>query len=217
MTVDVFQAVRERVTAPEAAQAYGLEVNRTGFCCCPFHGEKNPSMKLFQDDRGFYCFGCHKGGSVIDLVAGLLGLDPLEAVRRLNEDFRLGLDLDHKPDKKALQEAQRRRETAATYQMFEEWRVGLINRLNACFRVGHLAMKAMETPSDLDRLTEAQALAIREQARFAWLADTLSWGAMAEKMEIFRQRREVGSLCEMILKNLKNTPLGLSGTLRKTG
>lgn len=116
MTVDVFQAVRERVTAQEAARHYGLEVNRAGFCCCPFHGEKTPSMKLFPDDRGFYCFGCHKGGSVIDLVAGLLGLDPLGAVRQLNEDFRLGLEMDHKPDKRALQEADRRRKTAATVE-----------------------------------------------------------------------------------------------------
>lgn len=138
MTIDVFQTVRDRVTAQEAARRYGLEINRAGFCCCPFHGEKTPSMKLFPDDRGFYCFGCHKGGSVIDLVAGLLGLDPLGAVKQMNEDFRLGLELDHKPDKKALQEAQRRKETAATYEAFEAWRVGPINRLNACFRVGHL-------------------------------------------------------------------------------
>lgn len=194
MTVDSFQAVRERITAQEAAQHYGLEVNRAGFCCCPFHGEKTPSMKIFPDDQGFYCFGCHKGGSVIDLVAELLGLDPLGAVRQLNDDFRLGLDLDHKPDKKALQEAERRKETAATYERFQQWRQGFLNALNACIRTANRALNAGEP------LTDAQAIAIREHDRLEQTSDTLAGGTMEEQMEIFRQRNEVRKICEKILQ-----------------
>lgn len=62
-------------------------------------------------------------------------------------------------------------------------------------------MKAMKTPADLDALTASQALAIREQARFAWLAEVLGSGSMAEQMEVFRQRREVERLCEKVLRS----------------
>jgi len=44
----------------------GIEVNRSGMCRCPIHGEKNPSMKIYKD--GFKCFSCGASGNVIDFV-----------------------------------------------------------------------------------------------------------------------------------------------------
>ena len=53
--MNVFEVVKENVTARQAAEAYGLKVGRTGMACCPFHLDKSPSMKL---DERYYCFGC---------------------------------------------------------------------------------------------------------------------------------------------------------------
>ena len=47
---------------------YGIEVNRSGMACCPFHDDKNPSMKL--NEEYFYCFGCGATGDVIDFKIG---------------------------------------------------------------------------------------------------------------------------------------------------
>lgn len=47
--MNVFEVVKENVTARQAAEAYGLKVGRTGMACCPFHSDKSPSMKL--DER----------------------------------------------------------------------------------------------------------------------------------------------------------------------
>ena len=55
MAESVFEAVKQSVTVREAAQMYGIEVNRSGMACCPFHDDKNPSMKL--NEEYFYCFG----------------------------------------------------------------------------------------------------------------------------------------------------------------
>lgn len=52
--------------------------------CCPFHDDRNPSMKL--DDR-FYCFGCGATGDAVDLTARLLELSPKEAAVQLASDF----------------------------------------------------------------------------------------------------------------------------------
>ena len=53
--------------------------------CCPFHEDRHPSMKLYEDH--FYCFACGAHGDVIDLTAGLLGVSSAEAVQRLAADF----------------------------------------------------------------------------------------------------------------------------------
>ena len=45
----LFEAVKEAVTARSAAEYYGIKVGRNGMAVCPFHPDKNPSMKLDKD------------------------------------------------------------------------------------------------------------------------------------------------------------------------
>lgn len=199
--VDVFQEARRLVSAREVAELNGLHPNRRGFICCPLHHEKTASLKLY-DDGHWHCFGCNRGGSSIDLMAALYDLTPLDAVRRLDSDFHLNLPLDKPPDTATVVAAQHRQEVRQTFEMFEQWRGDMLQQLTACFREGHLALQSLETPADLDKLTDAQALAIREQARFEWLADVLTSGDMKQMMDVFRQREGVGRLCNRVLKNL---------------
>jgi len=44
--MNIFQEMKERVTARQVAERYGLKVSRNGMACCPFHNDKHPSMKL---------------------------------------------------------------------------------------------------------------------------------------------------------------------------
>ena len=84
---NLFQAVKGAVPVPEAAARYGLESGPSGMARCPFHPDKTPSLKLYDDH--YFCFGCHAHGDVIQLTSGLLGLAPYAAARRLAEDFGL--------------------------------------------------------------------------------------------------------------------------------
>ena len=63
--------IKDRVSAREAARHYGLPFDRQGWACCPFHHETQPSLRLYEGKGGWHCFGCGKGGSVIDLVMQL--------------------------------------------------------------------------------------------------------------------------------------------------
>ena len=198
--IDVFDETRRLVSAREVAELNGLHPNRSGFVCCPLHHEKTASLKLFPNGT-WHCFGCGKGGSSIDLEMRLHDVEPLEAVRRLNEAFRLGLPLDRPPDKAERAAAKRRQEINDISRLFEEWRDRMIRQLNNCFYTAHMALKSIETPADLDRLTNAQALAIREQARVEYYADLLSTGTMEDMMAIFRERGRIGQLCNRILSN----------------
>ena len=66
--MNVFEAVKENVTTRQAAELYGIRVNQRGMAVCPFHKDKNPSMKV---DRRFHCFACQADGDVIDFTARL--------------------------------------------------------------------------------------------------------------------------------------------------
>lgn len=91
--MDIFKEVRERVPMEDAAKRYGFAVDRGGRIRCPFHDDRHPSLQLYRDGRGWWCYVCGVGGSVVDFVAKLYSLTPREAVGKLNEDFALGLDL----------------------------------------------------------------------------------------------------------------------------
>lgn len=51
---------------------------------CPFHPDKNPSMKL---DKRYHCFACQSDGDVIDFVAKYFNLSVKESAEKLAEDF----------------------------------------------------------------------------------------------------------------------------------
>lgn len=178
------------------ARYYGYTPNRAGYIPCPLHPDKTASLKLYSGGRGWYCFGCKKGGTVIDFIAKLLNLTPLEAVKRLNTDFHLGLDLERRElTPQEVEAARQRQELSNTFEAFLAWRENTIIKLNNAYRTAHLLLKNGPGP---DSLTEVQALAIREQSYLEWLADLLETGTMDEQISIFRVRKEVTALCNRI-------------------
>ena len=64
----------------QAASFYGLKVNKNGMCCCPFHPDKTPSMKV---DVRYHYFGCGADGDVISFVQRLFDRKPYQAARKL--------------------------------------------------------------------------------------------------------------------------------------
>ena len=110
MTENVFEAVKQSVSTSDAAAFYGIEVKRNGMACCPFHDDKNPSMKV---DQRFHCFGCGEDGDVIDFTAKLFDLSSKEAAEKLAQDFGLIYDSQAPPRRRYVRqktEAQQFRE-----------------------------------------------------------------------------------------------------------
>ena len=92
--MSTYARIKQTVTTRQAAERYGLSVNRSGMTRCPFHADHNPSMKV--DDR-FYCFGCHASGDVIDFTARLFELSPYAAAKKLETDFGIGAEHEQLP------------------------------------------------------------------------------------------------------------------------
>lgn len=88
------EIIKSRVTSRQLLEHAGVHVERSGFACCPIHGEKTASLKVYDDPRrGWHCFGCGRGGTVIDLGMALWHTDFLGACSMLNDEFQLGIPM----------------------------------------------------------------------------------------------------------------------------
>ena len=88
------QYIREKVTARTVAALYGYKPNEKGFMVCPFHaGDRHPSLKLYDSEqkKGWYCFGCHSGGSCIDFVMRHESCNFATALRAIDRHLHLNL------------------------------------------------------------------------------------------------------------------------------
>ena len=192
---DIFSAVKDAVTVPDAAALYGYEADRKGFIRCPFHGggnEKTPSCHL--KERYFKCFSCQEGGDVIKFAARLFNLSPMDAVKRLNTDFSLGLSLDrHAPTAAELDAARKRQEARKARRLFEDWRERALSALARGIGVGWGALQ------DGPPWTDAQVEAIKWRAYWDYLSDLLSGGDESEQLAILRDWPNVGARLEAVL------------------
>jgi len=70
---------------------YGCNLIRKGaesLCCCLFHDDKHPSMRVHHDKQTWYCDVCGFGGSVIDLQARLSKRTPQAVVKEMAEELK---------------------------------------------------------------------------------------------------------------------------------
>ena len=138
--MSIFEAVKQSVTTRQAAERYGIRVERNGMCRCPFHDDSTPSMKL---DRRYYCFGCGATGDVIDFVSWLRGIGSKEAAILLAQDSTIphegSTDKPSKPRQQNIDEQ--------NYQHMERYCFRVLldyYRLLCCWKEGY----APQTPED---------------------------------------------------------------------
>ena len=77
--------LRGRVSLEEVVSEYVplKQKGRRYWGCCPFHNEKTASFSVDTESQLFYCFGCHKGGTVINFVMEMERMEFMDAVRLL--------------------------------------------------------------------------------------------------------------------------------------
>ena len=190
----IYGTIKAAISVKQAAEHYGLKVNRNGMACCPFHNDRHPSLKLNEDY--FFCFGCGAKGDVIDLVARLFGLTNLQAAQQLASDF----GLNQKPPAAADMDKPKR----PYIRQFREDEM-------LCFRVLtdylHLledwkVRYAPKTPEDTldDRFVEACQM----HCYIEYMADVLTVGDLEERVALvdkLMQDGKIAFLQEYITRN----------------
>jgi DNA primase len=113
---DIVAVVSEVLTLKKAGRNYlGL---------CPFHGERTPSFSVSREKGTYYCFGCKRGGDVIDFVMELERLSFAEAVERLAERFVVELPLASPESRRRHDEQGQLVEVVDAAQAFFAKRIG---------------------------------------------------------------------------------------------
>ena len=184
--MNIFDQIKEQVTARDAALRYGLQINRNGMTRCPFHDDHTPSMKI---DQRFYCFGCQASGDVITLTARLFNLSNIDAAKKLIEDFSLPIQTDHTPTEKVSLlavplrppdlETQYRKTLARAFSVYHSYH-GLLEQWISQYAPRH--------PSVIPdaRYTEA----IQNIDRINYILSVLSEGPEKERADMIIQQRE---------------------------
>ena len=190
--MNVFQAVKQAVTTRQAAESYGLEVSWGGMTCCPFHSDRNPSMKV--DDR-FHCFGCGEDGDVIDFTAKLFGVGLKEAAQRLASDFGISYDDARVPPKpsinlklKAVQEKQ------AEQQCF--------NTLCDYHKLLLQHKDEYAPKSESEELHPYFVEALRNMSYVEYLLDIMTFGENDERTAFVKERGKEVNAIEQRIKQL---------------
>lgn len=115
---ELYRKVKEGVSMQQVAEYYGLKVNRKGLCLCPFHQDQRPSMKIYPDGKGYYCFSCGSGGDQIKFVARYQDVGNYEAARELAAAFGIPINIPvtYREKREAEKAQRKRRELAAFVQ-----------------------------------------------------------------------------------------------------
>ena len=87
------EELRSRVSLEEVVSEYVplKQKGRRFWGCCPFHNEKTPSFSVDSESQLYYCFGCHKGGTVINFVMDMERMEFMDAVRLLADRAHMEL------------------------------------------------------------------------------------------------------------------------------
>ena len=205
--MNVFEVVKQTVTTRQAAEMYGIRVSRNGMAVCPFHNDRNPSMKV---DRRFHCFACQADGDAVDFVSRLFGLPSKEAAMKLADDFGISYDSRQRP---SIRPHIREPTPEQKYQQEE----------NRCYKVltdyFHLLREwkqqyAPKRPEEEWHPLFVEALQI--ESYIEYLLDVLLYGTPKEKKALVaEQRKEVMKLEQRIAGHTAGYDRGRSQ--RKSG
>ena len=102
---------------------YGIEIDKKGFSCCPFHSEKTASFRVYKDGT-FHCFGCGAHGDVITFVMKMQNLSFQDACKVLDRDITYSEQRAiERAKRKAAQKANDRKASTIKYwNAFDRWK-----------------------------------------------------------------------------------------------
>ena len=189
--MNIFQEMKERVTARQVAERYGLKVSRNGMARCPFHNDKHPSMKI---DRNYYCFACGAKGDAVNYVAVLFGLSQFEAAKKINEDFALGIPIGKQEVRKKREPEVWKKEKVPTKEermqfvqkKIDKWARDAANVLLRYLRWMEFWKEFYKPESMEEEWHPLFAEALQNESKISYLVDMLMFGTDEEVLDFSR-------------------------------
>ena len=119
------EEIKQSLSMREVAKRYGIRIDRKGFCCCPFHNEKTPSMKIYKDSS--HCFGCGRSDDIFSFVMGMEHCDFKTAFKNLGGTYEKKSNYSH--DLFRYRMERRKQTEEVKKQKLENERIGIIKEI----------------------------------------------------------------------------------------
>lgn len=145
------EEVKAAVSCRMFAEHIGLKINRSGFCCCPFHAEDTPSLKIYDASNSWYCFGCNQGGDVISMASLYYKAGFTDAVSMLAEEFGIADTDSHKTRSDSLRSAVRVAIDKSSREKRERIRRQLLQKYDSLTSEMHYLQKYIAANEPTDR------------------------------------------------------------------
>ena len=189
--MNIFQEMKERVTARQVAERYGLKVSRNGMTRCPFHNDKHPSMKI---DQNYYCFACGAKGDAVNYVAVLFGLSQFEAAKKINDDFSLGISIENTGIRRKQNSGVRKKEKVPTKEeriqfvqkKIDKWARDAANVLLRYLRWMEFWKEFYKPESMEAEWNPLFVEALQNESKISYLVDMMMFGTDEEVLDFSR-------------------------------
>ena len=176
--MSIFADVKSQIHLPNAAEYYGIQVNRGGFASCLFHEERTPSMKLY--DNHFHCYGCGERGDIITLTEKIFSISPYAAAQKLSQDFHINYKKNYTPIS----------EPTLTQKSYHEQEKRAFNMLNqyCCFLE---ECREKYKPKNLDdELHPLFVESLHNYEKYNYYCDIFIFGSTEERIQFINDFRE---------------------------
>lgn len=119
------EEIKQSLSMREVVERYGIQIDRKGFCCCPFHKEKTPSMKIYKDSS--HCFGCGRSDDIFSFVMGMEYCDFKTAFKNLGGTYEKKSSYSH--DLFRYRMEKRKQTEEVKKQRLENERIGILKEI----------------------------------------------------------------------------------------
>ena len=93
---EIVQKIQDHVELYDLVLSY-LPLKKSGNyykALCPFHDEKTPSFYVFPNTQTYHCFGCNKGGSIINFIMEIEKVNFIEAINILAHRYNIQIKIN---------------------------------------------------------------------------------------------------------------------------
>lgn len=203
---NLFKQVKEYLKPEQVAEYYIAEKGkRSGlntFYKSPFRSEKTASFCV-SNLKGFHDFGTGWHGDIISFVSKLYNVTSLDAVKILIKDFSLPIQLNQKIDYKEARKIKKKHNTNKNVtdgleQWYNKTFIKICDEYKKNEKIIEIMQKQLKEENNLendDLLQALQYLYYKDNLLEMWFDDFNDVRTSEDKLELFRNRKEVEKIC----------------------
>lgn len=186
--MNIFQQTKSLLDIISVSEKYGINVINGTKALCPFHNDTNPSMS-FKDDI-CTCWVCNETFDCIGLVSKLFNLTPFESVKKLNNDFKLGLRIGQPIPQEEIKKLEQENELL---QLFDKWeKNSFIILTDYLDLLNNWKQQYSPTKDNFlkDNINEKYLEACHNFDYIDYLTDVFISGTYKDKVELYKTHRK---------------------------